>query len=592
MKRITSLVLLIVFTIIPFVSVSAFEITCDEGIHEFEEFFNCHLTGANTNDTYDTLSGTITNNEYVNCLRYTDGVGLSNQNTTDNKVFSYIGKPTTSVVSTFRCQVIKKAEEDQRVQIFINDFKSHTNTQVGTANEEIVRSNYISIAKYVEKTTTASTKPRDTSNSNSRLKALADDNLNITFSGFITEYNAEVLYEVEKLNLKIYPFNSDASYRVVGNQVLNVGLNVIDVYVTSPDGASTTCYTLNVTRLEEGESIYYPESDSSLKNLTVTGYTIGFKPDVSEYKLHLDNQTSKVEVNAIPNVDKATVNISNTSNLSNGSVISITITSEDLTSETKYKIIITKDAPKKDYTSYIILGCLGVLGIIVIIIIIYTNKKNKKDPLLRIKNDKRKINKGKKANQNAIPEAESTINANAEGPQVNTNNNEPTAPNVIKADSVNVVTPMQMTEKIADPNLNKISTNTNSLDLSVSAKAMPQAISSPQVNQVPAGAVAANQNVYPQTAMPMGSSEQPIPQQSVYPTPQQSMQPQNIQTNMGVMQPQVIQSANAVPAPLMGEGGIPVPPNTVPSPPAPPQQNINNGSAIQSQNNNMIDLED
>ncbi|MDE5630378.1 MAG: hypothetical protein K2I70_02145, partial [Bacilli bacterium] len=194
MKRITSLVLLIVFTIIPFVSVSAFEITCDEGIHEFEEFFNCLLTGANTNDTYDTLSGTITNNEYVNCLRYTDGVGLSNQNTTDNKVFSYIGKPTTSVVSTFRCQVIKKAEEDQRVQIFINDFKSHTNTQVGTANEEIVRSNYISIAKYVEKTTTASTKPRDTSNSNSRLKALADDNLNITFSGFITEYNAEVLY--------------------------------------------------------------------------------------------------------------------------------------------------------------------------------------------------------------------------------------------------------------------------------------------------------------------------------------------------------------------------------------------------------------
>ncbi|MDE6292708.1 MAG: cadherin-like beta sandwich domain-containing protein, partial [Bacilli bacterium] len=248
MKKITNLVLFIILVTIPFVSVSAFEISCDEGLHEFEEFFNCHLMGANTNETYDTLSGTITNNEYVNCLRYTDGVGLSNQNTADNKAFSYTGKPTTNIVSTFRCQVIKKAEEDQRVQIFINDFKSHTSTQAGSPSEEIVRSNYINIATYVEKTTTVSTKPRDTSNSNSRLKALAEEHLNITFSGFITEYNAEVLYEVEKLDIKALPFNSDASVRIMGNQTLNVGLNVIDIYVMSPDGSSTTCYTLNVTR--------------------------------------------------------------------------------------------------------------------------------------------------------------------------------------------------------------------------------------------------------------------------------------------------------------------------------------------------------
>lgn len=146
----------------------------------------------------------------------------------------------------------KKAEEDQQVQIFINDFKSHTKSQIGEPSEEIVRSNYINVAKHVEKTTTASTKPRDTSNSNSRLKALAEDNLNITFSGFITEYNAEVVYEVEKLDIKALPFNSDASVRIMGNQTLTVGLNVIDIYVTSPDGRAITCYTLNVTRLNEG----------------------------------------------------------------------------------------------------------------------------------------------------------------------------------------------------------------------------------------------------------------------------------------------------------------------------------------------------
>lgn len=608
MKRLPNIVLLIIFTILPLVSVSAFEISCDEGIHEFEEFFNCNLTGANTNETYDTLSGTITNNEYVNCLRYTDGVGLSNQNTADNKVFSYIGKPTTNVVSTFRCQVIKKAEEDQKVQIFINDFKAHTRTQSGSASEEIVRSNYINIAKFVEKTTTASTKPRDTSNSNSRLKALAEEHLNITFSGFITEYNAEVLYEVEKLDLKILPFNSDASVRIAGNQNLSVGLNVIDIYVMSPDGASTTCYTLNVTRLKEGESVYYPESDSSLKNLTVTGFTIGFKPEVSEYKIHLDNQTTKVEVNAIPNVDTATVNISNTSNLTNGSVISVTITSEDLSSETKYKIIITKDAPKKDYSSYIILGALGLLGVIVVIIIIYTNKKNKKDPLLRLKNDKRKVNKGKKANQNAIPEAESSITSNDEVNQGMNNTPQETAPNVIKADSVNVIQPMQMTEKIADPNLNKITTNTNSLDLSVSAKAMPQAVTpnpnelQQTVQQPPTQPMIMEQN--PQT-MPV---QQNIPTQVIQPM---QVNPQNQVVNAGQLNVPN-QMANPYPVSMATpQQQVPIQPSipqqppisqpvqqniiqpqptVVPTPPMPPQQVINNSVQPQTQDNNMIDL--
>lgn len=541
MKKITKYLILFIFIALPLYSVSAFELTCDEGNHEFEEFFYCRLNGVTIGETYDTLSGTITTNEYVSCLRYTDGDGLVNSST-DNREFSYTGKPTSENISIFRCQVIKKAESDQQVQIFINDFKSHTRSQTSDATEEIVRSNYISIPTYVEKTTTVSTKPRDTSNSNSRLKALAEDNLNITFSGFITEYNAEVVYEVESLNIKTIAFNSDASVRIVGSQTLTVGLNVIDVYVTSPDGSATTCYTLNVTRLEEGESVYYPESDASLKSLTVTGYTIGFDPEVSEYKIHLDNQTSQIEVNATPTVDTATVNISNTTNLVNGSVVSITITSEDLSNETKYKIIITKDAPKKDYTTYIILGVLVVLGLIVVIVIIYTNKKNKKDPLLRLKNDKRKVNYGKKANESAIPEAE--VNATNQGleenPEVQENSNP--APNVIKADSVNIVTPMQMTEKVADPNLNKITTNTNALDLTVSAKAMPQAVpvnpspnSEPQVNPMPQNPAVGQVNTMPQNQM-VGEINPMTQNPTVNPMPNNQVVNQAMPNQVGIPQ--------------------------------------------------------
>ncbi len=560
MKKITKYLLLIIFTIIPLYSASAFEIACDEGSHEFEEFFYCRLNGATIGENYDTLSGTITNNEYVSCLRYSDGQGLVNQNPNDYKAFSYTGKPTSQNISTFRCQVIKKAEEAKQVQVFINDFKSHTKSQIGNPTEEIIRSNYINIPKYVEKTTTAPTKPRDTSNSNSRLKALAEEHLNITFSGFITEYNAEVLYEVNKLDIKVIPFNSDASTRIVGNyQNLAVGLNVIDIYVMSPDGASTTCYTLNVTRLKEGESIYYPESDASLKNLTVTGYTIGFKPEISEYKLHLDNKTSKVEVNAVPNVDTATVNISDTNNLQNGSVISVTITSEDLSNETKYKIIITKDAPKKDYTPYIILGVLTILGIIVVVIIIHTNKKNKKDPLLRLKNDKRKVNYGKKNDPNTIPEAEN-IPVQPDNQQEDNN----PAPNVIKADSVNVVKPLQMTEKVVDTNLNKISSNTNALDLSVSAKAMPQSI--------------------PNTQNPVNSLNQPpLAQQTTGNAPIPN-QVNSIPNNQGTIQPGTL--VNPVPQPPL-----------MPTQQVNPQQQNTNSTVVSnipnnSNNNGMVELDD
>ncbi len=193
--------------------------------------------------------------------------------------------------------------------------------------------------------------------------------------------------------------------------------------------------------------------------------------------------------------------------------------------------------------------------------------------------------RGKKANQNTIPEAESTILPNPEQQSVNANNSNQVPPNVIKADSVNVVAPMQMTEKPADSNLNKITTNANSLDLNISAKAMPQAITTPVVNP----------------NMGEINTMQPAPTQINY---QPSQQPVAPQPQIEVAQPvpvnqvggnsQIIQSVQNVPTPNPQiVNTAPINQEIVQSPPVPPVQIISNPEVQQqSQDNSMIDLGD
>ena len=224
--------------------------------------------------------------------------------------------------------------------------------------------------------------PRNTSNPDSLLKVLYEDNLNFVFSRFVTIYNQEVLYDVEKLNLNVTANNPSATIRIVGNGIdnntnLNVGKNQINIFVTSPDGSTTTCYTLNVTRLARGESIYYPEKDATLYSLIVPGYAISFNKDTYEYHIHLTSDVSKLNVNAVPTYDEANVEISSTTNLRNNSIIKVTVTSKDKSTTQDYLIKISKDAPKVNYVPYIIMGVVGILFVTMVIIFIKTSKAKK-----------------------------------------------------------------------------------------------------------------------------------------------------------------------------------------------------------------------
>lgn len=479
MKKLVNMFVL--FSIMLFPSlVNAYELNCGTGPYSFNDSFVCTISGDNSIN-YDVMKGTLENTDTVSCIMSSIADGMhSNMNDEVTNKFDIAGRSPSRDLVSFKCQVIAKPDGDKSVQLFINDFTYHNSTSQETNQTEILRSNAFTIKKYDEQATKpVDTKPRDTTNSNSRLRGISSEGLDFTFSSFITEYNIDVLYEVDELDLKVFPFNLDATYRIVGSQKLEIGDNTIDIYVTSPDGKSTTCYTLYVRRLPRGEEIYYPEEDASLKDLIISGQNnLKFEKDTLQYTINIGYDVDTIDINAVPTVDGAKVNINNATGLKNGDVITINVESSDGSISRKYLITIRKAAPPYDYSKILILGAVGVGFLVLIVLVIYSSRKSKEDPLLKLKNDKRKVNKGENFDPNAVPEATSSVNG------------APSAPNVIKADTVSVVSPMMVDPNMVDDNRNKISSNVNTLDLNSTALptqlpvGVNQNINQPAVNNV------------------------------------------------------------------------------------------------------------
>lgn len=377
MKHIKYLIILICCLLLP-KNVFAYQLECDNNVINYNQNLFCHLSGP-SNQNFELFSGNISSTDnLISCTPVSYGSGLSKID--DSASFVLGGSTQDDTIVTFSCYLNEKLTEVKRTQIKINDFKYKLVHQKEENSNEILSSDFINANIYKEEVETDD-KPRNTSNPNSLLATISEDNLNFTFSRFVTIYNQEVLYEVEHLDLNVVPNNPNAKVRIVGNDIenntnLNVGENTIDIYVTAYDG-TTTCYTLNITRLNLGEEIYYPEKDATLFSLIIPGYAISFDKDVYEYKIHLTSDISKLTVNAVPTYDEANINISSTDNLHDGSIIKVSVASKDKSTNIDYIIKITKDAPKANYTSYIVLGIIIAILIVLVIIFIKTSQNKK-----------------------------------------------------------------------------------------------------------------------------------------------------------------------------------------------------------------------
>lgn len=100
------------------------------------------------------------------------------------------------------------------------------------------------------------TKTANLEGANANLENLAIENvsLNPEFSADITNYTAEVDYDIEKLNILAVPQIEGANVQIIGNEDLKVGENVITVTITATDGTTQKAYTLNINKKQQEES--------------------------------------------------------------------------------------------------------------------------------------------------------------------------------------------------------------------------------------------------------------------------------------------------------------------------------------------------
>src|SRR5574344_1227307 len=166
--------------------------------------------------------------------------------------------------------------------------------------------------------------------------------LSPTFSSGVTNYTLTVPNSVSSVDVTGTATSSSATVSGTGTKSLSVGSNTATVTVTAEDGTTKETYTVTITR-EAGSSVT-KSSDSSLKSLSVTGYTLSpaFNTSETSYSMSVGSSVTGITVSGIANDSKATVTVTGNNNLVAGNnVVKVTVTAED-GSQKIYTINVTK----------------------------------------------------------------------------------------------------------------------------------------------------------------------------------------------------------------------------------------------------------
>lgn len=205
----------------------------------------------------------------------------------------------------------------------------------------------------------------------------------IPFESSVANYSMSVDYETDLIDIYTTLKNkdsytsisvkrkNDASYSIVSGEglSLDVGENFVEIKVVNGNG-DASYYRLTIIRKEFGLEI---SNDTTLKDLKVLGYDIGFEPNKKEYTVKIKQEKSLV-VTAVPSSNRAEVFIRGNEELTGFSTVRVKVVAEDGEYET-YSIDIKKDAFNKTIEIASIVA--GVVIILVGSAIIIVKKKSK-----------------------------------------------------------------------------------------------------------------------------------------------------------------------------------------------------------------------
>ena len=274
---------------------------------------------ANTNNNLATLSvlgNTLVPNFHKGVTTYT----ISVDNNINNIVVTATPEVSTSVVS---------GVGSHQIGVGTNQIDITVTSEAGTA----------------KKYTIIVTKDGSDNNYLSNLYT-SEGVLTPVFDKDTLEYTVDVSNEIDEIEIDGKLEDLSSSVEGFKTYSLNEGENSIYITVTSESGVVRT-YRIIVNR-EENVSSY-------LKKLSVDDYDLSpsFDKENLEYFINVNNETTSLNINAIPEDEKATYEIKGNQNFVIGmNEVTITVTAEDGT-ETEYILYVNRNLSTNNYLNSI-----------------------------------------------------------------------------------------------------------------------------------------------------------------------------------------------------------------------------------------------
>lgn len=191
-------------------------------------------------------------------------------------------------------------------------------------------------------TTTSTAKAKSNNAKLKELKITSEDKVELSytpkFSSSINEYSLNVDGSINRVIINATLEDSNASLVISDNvksELVAGENNKITITVLAEDGQTKNTYTINVLR----DAL---ETDATLKSLKIKEYpSFKFSADKFSYNVEVDSSVKKLTFDYTLASDKSSVEISGNDELKDGSVVKLTVTSED-GSKREYKFTVIK----------------------------------------------------------------------------------------------------------------------------------------------------------------------------------------------------------------------------------------------------------
>ena len=288
-----------------------------------------------------TLSNPSRNSDYK--INY-DKTLLDANNNCGNSDIVFLSKVTDGCTIVFTAKKTLSLTENKIVELKLTD--------EGGSEPEIkkltIKANKITTTSTTQATTTSSVSPSSTTktkSNNAKLKGItitSEDKVNIDytpkFSSTINEYSATVKGEIDRIIVNAQLEDTNASLVISDNvksELVPGENNKITINVIAEDGQTKNTYTINVLR----EAL---ETDATLKSLKIKE-SPSFKLTDGKfvYNVEVEASVKKLTIDYTTVSDKSSVLISGNDDLKDGSIVKITVTSED-GSKKEYKLTVVK----------------------------------------------------------------------------------------------------------------------------------------------------------------------------------------------------------------------------------------------------------